>query len=112
MARYVYDFKGAGSRHSNAVFSSYRLARAWIRKHKLTGLLTRHVLNISGFDFQMEEGSLPKSLVRIANKPETRETYVDGRWHKHFVYGLGESDNGFREACDRWDAEYDRRHRS
>ncbi len=105
MARYVYDFKGTGSRHSNAVFSSYRFAKVWIRKNKLTGLLTRHVLNIPGFDFQLAEGSLPKSLMRKANKPETRETYVDGRWHKHFFLGLGENDPGFNEAEDSWHRE-------
>ena len=105
----VYAFHAQGSRFCNAVFSSTDVARAWIAKHKLTGLLTEYDLDRPVFDTRREAGTLP-ALLRQRQEAGTLtaadvEQYVDGRVHFHFALGVGEDDPGFRDAYDRWEAQ-------
>lgn len=103
----VYVFHGTGSHFANSVFSSLEIAKAWISKHSLTGLLTAYTLDAPAFDSLKTEGKLPKWMRRNidAGEPipaEKIQIFVDGGEHYHFYYGLGVGSPGYGEASDRW----------
>ena len=89
----VFVFHGHRSRFANAVFSSREVAEAWIRKHELTGLLTGYDLDAPAFEQDRQKKVPP-------------ERYTSGDDHWHYIYGLGQGDEGFDAASSRWDAEH------
>lgn len=60
--KFVWVFKGLGRNpHPSAVFSERAHALAWINKHGLEGTLTAYPLNISAYDWAIENGSFTPS---------------------------------------------------
>lgn len=107
---YVYVFCGFGGRHANAVFSTAERADDWVRKHELSGLLTRYKLDTPAFDENMSCGKLKSIEIAIRQGEDARihiQRYVDGSWHRHYFYGVSDESLGYLEASDRWDREND-----
>ena len=56
MQEWIWIFNGENSRLPAAVFQDRDQAEEWIRKHKLSGLLTLYPVNKSVYDWAVEEG--------------------------------------------------------
>jgi hypothetical protein len=48
---WVWIFKKDGISMISAVFSSFEIADNWVKLNKLTGVLTKMPINISGYDW-------------------------------------------------------------
>jgi hypothetical protein len=51
----VWVFNGSRNHFPSAVFTERRLAKAWIQENQLEGTLTAYPLNISVYDWAIEE---------------------------------------------------------
>lgn len=54
MIKYTWLFNGANSCFSSGVFEDIEEAEKWIDKYGLTGVLTRYPVNISVYDWALE----------------------------------------------------------
>jgi len=54
--KWAWIFQGEGARVCSAAFSSQKRAEDWIRMHSLTGTLRRFPIDISVYDYAIEEG--------------------------------------------------------
>lgn len=52
----VWVFLGERATHACAVFTSLDLAEAWIKKSKVSGILTEYQLNTSVYDWTTQKG--------------------------------------------------------
>ncbi|MDM1298325.1 hypothetical protein HXZ94_07395 [Empedobacter falsenii] len=50
----IYVFNGLNASFPSAVFSSYENAEQWIKQHRLSGTLTAYPLDISAYDWAVE----------------------------------------------------------
>lgn len=61
MLKSVFVFSGLTNHHPSAVFSAVEPARAWIRKHDLTGTLTEYPIDKPVYDWAVERGKFKPS---------------------------------------------------
>jgi hypothetical protein len=54
--KYVWVFNGNRNHFPSAVFTERLLAEEWIQKNQLEGTLTAYPLNVSVYDWLIEEG--------------------------------------------------------
>jgi hypothetical protein len=52
----IWVFVGEGGRFPGGIFDSRPRAEEWIRKHRLTGVLTQYPLNTGAYDWAIESG--------------------------------------------------------
>jgi hypothetical protein len=86
----VWIFSGAKGRFPGGVFSSLDLAERWIRKNKLTGVLTKYPLDIGSFDWAKANGMVSDIAGR---KPEEEDQFIgsfSSASFDHFHYEQGE----------------------
>jgi len=57
----IWCFNG-GSQFPGGVFDDLELARHWIERHKLSGVLTGYPLNAGVFDWAVEQGYLSAAV--------------------------------------------------
>ena len=84
---FVWIFKGNGANpFPSAVFSNLEKAEAWIKKHKLTGTLTKYPIDISVFDWAIkkeyfspnEHHFQPKVIGNFSSASQEHFHYEDG----------------------------------
>ena len=51
----IWLFHGAGSRFTSGVFTERTIAEEWITKNMLSGVLTKYPINISVYDWAINE---------------------------------------------------------
>jgi hypothetical protein len=74
---WLWIFHGAGGGFSSALFSDRLKAEEWIRKYSLTGTLTKMPVDISVYDWAIENGKF---------KPK-RDSQKTGEFIQHFTCG-------------------------
>ncbi len=61
-SEFVWVFHGAAGRFSSGVFSTRRKGEAWIKTHRLTGILTAYPVDVGVYDRAVERGDFePKN---------------------------------------------------
>ena len=83
----IWVFHGASSRFTSGVFSSLDIADEWIRKHNLTGTLTKYPLNIGVYDWCLEN-----ELFEIKTENEASPDFIQNftsasQEHLHYEGG-------------------------
>ena len=107
----VYVFRGIRSQFAGAVFSSLDRARAWIRTHEVSGMVTAYDVDDPAFDKQELDPA------KMSLTPEERpskydpERFCDGSQHWHFYLGQGPGDAGYDDALRQWDEAFDARNK-
>lgn len=61
MPKSVFVFSGLKNKHPSAVFSAVEPARAWIKKHGLTGTLTEYPIDTPAYDWAIAKGKFTPS---------------------------------------------------
>ena len=56
MNQHVWIFNGANSQFPSGVFTSKELADIWMKKHRLTGVLTLYPIDNGTYDWAIGEG--------------------------------------------------------
>lgn len=83
----VWVFNGARSQFPGAVFSQLELAEAWIRRHRLTGTLTRYPVDLSAYDWAMERGYFTPSKTEHTSPEFIGRFSAANQEHYHFEEG-------------------------
>ena len=84
---HVWIFNGSGNLPS-AVFSSHTLAEAWITGQKLSGVLTKYPLDISVYEWAIQNTSFkPKNLDQM--EPRFIERFSSA-YQEHYHYEAGQ----------------------
>jgi len=86
----VWIFHGTGSHFSSGVFESVEKAEFWIRKHKFTGVLTEYPLNITVYDWAIEQ-----NLFTPKTEKQSTATFIQSfssASQNHFHYENGDRD--------------------
>jgi len=83
----VWVFNGAQSNFPSGVFTRRELAADWIKKHALTGTLTRYPLDIGVYEWAIsralftpnkEEHSTPAFIARFSSASQEHYHFEDG----------------------------------
>lgn len=86
----VWIFNGENSRFGSGVFTTLAIAEVWIKKNKLSGVLTRYPLDVGVYDWAIQSG------VFSAKKEEHLRPEFIGKFtsasQEHFHY-----ENGVRD---------------
>jgi hypothetical protein len=96
----VWVFVGEGGRLPSGVFTEDALARDWIRKHRLTGILTAYPVNTGVYEWAIE-----REIFQPAEARHETPTFV-GRFtsasleHSHFENGVDQLSNDERQSID------------
>src|SRR5688572_24367025 len=93
--RFVWIFNGPRGHFPGGVFTSVKLAEAWIRANRLTGCLTRYPVNTGSYDWAVEQGLVNEKLAaRAAADPDFIGSFSSASFeHRH--YEAGRSEDGF-----------------
>ena len=86
----IWCFNG-NSRFPGGVFDDLEIARTWIERNKLSGVLTGYPLNAGVFDWALEQGLLSPALKLKAerNGPDFVGTFTSAsQQHFHFEAGM------------------------
>ena len=77
MTPFVWIFNGENSRFSSGVFSSRETAESWIRRNRLSGVLTKYPVDTAVYDWAIPEGVFHfgslKSSGALTLVPESHE---------------------------------------
>jgi len=83
----VWIFNGARSNFPSAAFSQRALAEEWIKKHRLTGTLTRYPIDMGVYEWALDRGYFSPS------KDEHRTALFIGKFssasQEHYHYEDG-----------------------
>jgi hypothetical protein len=83
----VWVFVAAGGRLPSGVFKDRSLAKDWIKKHNLSGLLTEYPVDIGIYDWAAAEGFF-KAKYPSHNTPEFIGRFTSAYLrHSHFENG-------------------------
>lgn len=83
----VWIFNGENSRFPSAVFQAKEDAIEWIKKHGLTGVLTRYPVGVSVYDWAIDSGnfkvksekdSAPEFIGRFSSSAQEYMHFEDG----------------------------------
>jgi len=88
MDKNVWIFNGQNSRFPSGVFTSKELADIWIKKHRLTGVLTLYPLDQGTYDWAIE-----KELFTPKKEHEFSSAFIEkfssaSQEHHHYLDGL------------------------
>ena len=88
--KYIWVFHGANARFTSGVFSTKATADQWIKKHKLTGLLTCYPLDTGCYDWAIESNFFePKNESQITSEFIQKFTTAS---QEHYHYENGDDD--------------------
>lgn len=85
---FVWVFCGNSSRFPSAIFTVRENAEAWIKSNKLTGVLTCYPLNISVYEWAIEEEyfvpkkaheSTPQFMQNFSSASQEHYHYLEGQ---------------------------------
>ena len=83
----IWVFNGPGSNFPAAIFSRRELAEEWIKKHGLTGTLTRYPIDTGTYDWAISKGYFvpkteeqrsPAFIERFSSASQEHYHYEDG----------------------------------
>jgi len=84
----VWIFSGSENSFPSAVFTGRPPAEQWIRKHSLSGTLTRYPVNVSVYDWVIEQGYFqPKK--EYQSSPRFVQSFSSA-YLEHYHYNSGE----------------------
>ncbi|QEY26178.1 DUF7710 domain-containing protein [Neisseria zalophi] len=84
---YVWVFQGSKASFPSAIFSSKEKAICWIKKHKVSGMLSKYPLDISIYDWTITKGffkpkrddqKTPKFIQNFSSVYIEDSQYIDG----------------------------------
>ncbi len=86
--QWIWVFNGKTNHFPSAAFTQRHLAETWIRENKLTGVLTAYPLDISVYDWTIQNNYFkPKTEKHTA--PEFIGNFSSGHQdHEHYYKGL------------------------
>jgi hypothetical protein len=84
----VWVFMGAKATFPSAVFQSTAQAEEWIRKHRLTGVLTQYPVGISVLDWVIEKGHFSPNPERLLDPNFVGRFSSAYTEHFHYEDGL------------------------
>ncbi|MBL7976741.1 MAG: hypothetical protein JNN12_00265 [Bacteroidetes Order II. Incertae sedis bacterium] len=82
----VWVFNGNNARFPSGVFDSVLNAEVWIERYSLTGILTFYPLNISVYEWHIQNGWFIPSKEHH-NTAEFIEKFSGGQYHFHYENG-------------------------
>ncbi len=85
----VWVFNGANAHFPSGVFSSREGAEEWIQKHRLSGTLTKYPIDMSVYDWAIENGFF--KLKDEGNKSASFIQRFSSASQEHYHYKDGES---------------------
>jgi len=93
MTDWIWVFHGEGAMFSTAVFTDLKKAEMWIKKHSLSGVLTRMPLNQGVYDWATETNMFtPKS--ELQQTPTFIQRFTSAYLqHFHYENGKGEEED-------------------
>ncbi|MEJ1164413.1 hypothetical protein V9K97_11960 [Variovorax sp. CCNWLW186] len=86
----VWVFNGAGGRFPSAIFEEKSEAEEWIRKHRLTGVLTKYPVGTSVYQWALETDNF-----KIKNERDQSPEFIQkfsSAAQEHMHYENGSSD--------------------
>jgi hypothetical protein len=86
----VWIFNGARSNFPSGVFSQRELAEAWIKKHLLTGTLTRYPVDISAYDWAISKGFFTVSKDEQRDAAFIQKFSSASQEHYHYEDGVSQ----------------------
>jgi hypothetical protein len=87
MTDWIWVFHGDGAMLNSAVFTELEKAEEWIKKHSLSGMLTKMPINQGIYDWAIETGTfVPKSLFQ--QTPTFIQKFTSA-YLEHFHYESG-----------------------
>jgi len=86
----VWVFNGANAAFPSGVFSSEELARAWIERHQLSGVLTSYPVDISALEWAVEHGHFKPSKPKHSSPAFVQAFTSASQPHIHFCDGVPE----------------------
>lgn len=86
----IWVFNGKRNGFAGGVFTDVELAKQWIEKHKLTGVLTLYPVNVGVYDWAIENG-----LFKVKKEHDKATEFIGGfttasQKHHHFEDGIME----------------------
>lgn len=89
--QFVWVFNGG--KLPSAVFSTRERAEAWIREHRLSGLLTKYPVDIPALEWMVEQGLF--SAEKAAEMPPHKRSCFSSASQEHYHYedGLNQEDS-------------------
>ncbi len=83
----IWVFSGSGGQIPSGVFSSKEKAEEWVRKHKLTGTLSRYPLDAGIYDWAISN-AIFKVKKDLHKEPYFIQTFTSAsQEHYHIEYG-------------------------
>ena len=85
---HVWVFNGVGGQFPGGVFTSRERAELWIRRHRLTGVLTAYPLDEGAFDWALRVGAVTGRARTRGDEPAFVGTFSSaGQEHYHYYDG-------------------------
>ncbi|MBI1281300.1 MAG: hypothetical protein GC179_24445 [Anaerolineaceae bacterium] len=84
----VWLFNGTNAQFPSGIFSSRERAEEWIQKHRLSGILTKYPVDISVYDWAIENG-----LFRVKDEEKKTANFIQrfsSASQEHYHYENGE----------------------
>lgn len=86
----IWVFNGANSRFASGVFTERPIAESWIKRNKLTGVLTLYPIDIGVYEWAISSGTFyPKK--EVESEPEFIQKFTSAS-QEHYHYEGGELD--------------------
>jgi len=81
---FVFIFNGNKGHFPSGVFTTKEKADAWISKYKLEGTLTQYPVDISAYDWSVDNDFFSPSKIQHRS-PDFMANFSPGRYHWHYV---------------------------
>lgn len=83
----IWVFNNQGSRFAGGVFNEKKLAEHWIKKHRLTGVLTLYPLNQGVYDWAVESQIFTPSKTKEFTSDFVGSFTCAAQDHYHYIEG-------------------------
>ena len=84
MDRFVWIFNGNKSKFPSGVFAARADAESWIRRRKLTGVLTKYPVDVGAYDWAVEQGLFAPKKVEQTSAEFIANFSSAAQEHIHF----------------------------
>jgi hypothetical protein len=94
---FIWIFHGAKSQFSSGVFTKTTIAEEWIKKHKLTGMLTKYPIDIGTYNWAIEN-----NLFTVKKESQKEPLFIQGfssasQQHHHYEDGIRQDGSEMEE---------------